>query len=114
MNANRSCVIHLAAARAQIPGPNGEHAVGVLERGSLDVKLSHPVEPNRQTPHEKDEVYVIMQGQGVLIHDGKRDEFAAGDLIFIAAGTEHHFEDFSADLSVWVIFYGPRGGEIRA
>jgi hypothetical protein len=31
--------------------------------------------------------------------------------MFVAAGVEHRFEDFSADLAVWVIFYGPPGGE---
>jgi mannose-6-phosphate isomerase-like protein (cupin superfamily) len=104
-------VLRLAEARAGIPGPAGEHAVSLLQRGTLNVKLSLPVPPNQQTPHEQDEVYVIVRGRGVLFHDGKRDPFASGDLLFVAAGTEHRFEDFSEDLAVWVIFYGPRGGE---
>ena len=49
---------------------------------------------------------------GVLFHDGRRDQFGAGDLLFVAAGTEHRFEDYSDDLAVWVIFYGPQNGEI--
>jgi mannose-6-phosphate isomerase-like protein (cupin superfamily) len=109
----RSGIVRLAEARARIPGPAGEHAVSLLARGTLEVKLSHPVRPNVQSPHEKDEVYVIVRGRGVLFHDGKRDAFEAGDLMFVAAGTEHHFEDFSDDLSVWVVFYGPPGGEVR-
>ena len=28
-----------------------------------------------------------------------------------AAGITHRFEDFSDDLVVWVLFYGPEGGE---
>ena len=52
------------------------------------------------------------RGRGVLFHDGKRDPFAAGDLLFVAAGTEHRFEEFSDDLAVWVVFYGPPGGEV--
>jgi len=32
--------------------------------------------------------------------------------MFIAAGTEHHFEQFSDDLAVWVVFYGSEGGEV--
>jgi mannose-6-phosphate isomerase-like protein (cupin superfamily) len=111
MSEVRSQVIHFAEVRAQIPGPAGEHAVGVIERGTLKVKLSMPTPPNRQTPHEQDEVYVIKHGRGVLVHDGKRDSFEQGDLMFIAAGTEHHFEEFTEDLTVWVIFYGPSGGE---
>src|SRR5258706_9205460 len=111
---DRSCVISLNEARARIPGPAGEHAVSVLQRGTLNVKLSLPISPNRQAPHVQDEIYVIQRGRGVLFHDGKRDPFEAGDLMFVAAGTEHHFEDFSDDLAVWVVFYGPNGGEVPA
>ncbi len=110
----RSGVIHLREARARIPGPAGEHSASLLERGTLNLKLSLPVRPNQQTPHAQDEVYVIICGRGVLVHDGKREAFEEGDVMFVAAGTEHHFEDFSDDLAVWVIFYGPPGGEIPA
>jgi hypothetical protein len=27
------------------------------------------------------------------------------------AGVEHRFEEFNDDLAVWVLFYGPDGGE---
>jgi mannose-6-phosphate isomerase-like protein (cupin superfamily) len=111
-NANRSCVIRLADGKSHIPA--GEHSVSLLQRGTLNVKLSFPVPPNRQTPHTQDEIYVVVRGQGVLFHDGKRDAFGPGDLMFIAAGTEHRFEDFTDDLAVWVVFYGPQGGEVRA
>ena len=111
---DRSRVLRLADAVARIPGPAGEHAVRVLQRGTLDIKLSCPVRPNQQTPHTQDEVYVIVRGRGVLIHDGQRDEVRSGDLMFVAAGTEHHFEDFTDDLAVWVVFFGPQGGEAPA
>jgi len=103
---------HLADARARIPGPAGEHAVSLLQRGTLSVKLSLPVVPNQQTPHAQDEVYVIVCGRGVLIHDGKRDQFESGDLLFVAAGIEHRFQDFTDDLAVWVVFFGPQGGDL--
>jgi mannose-6-phosphate isomerase-like protein (cupin superfamily) len=112
-NPERSRVIRLPDGMSRIPGPAGEHSVSLLRRGTLDVKLSLPVRPNVQTPHEQDEIYVIARGRGVIVHDGKREACEAGDLVFIAAGTEHRFEDFSDDLAVWVIFYGPRGGEAR-
>jgi len=111
---DRSGVFRLGEAQARIPGPAGEHAVCVLHRGTLDVALSLPRPPNQQTPHLQDEVYVVVRGQGVLVHDGKRDRFDAGDLMFVAAGTEHHIEDFSEDLAVWRVFYGTAGGELPA
>ena len=111
---DRSRVIRFAETQAGIPGPAGEHSVSFLQRGTLNVKLSLPVPPNQQTPHAQDEVYVVIRGRGVLLHDGERDPFESGDLLFVAAGTEHRFEDFTEDLAVWVVFYGPRGGEVPA
>ena len=111
---DRSRVIRLADARMRIPGPAGEHSASVLRRGTVNVKLSLPVHPNVQTPHEQDEIYLIVAGRDVLVHDGQRDRCQAGDLAFVAAGSEHHFEDFTDDLVVWVVFFGPQGGEVVA
>ena len=114
---DRSLVIRLAEAQAGIPGPAGEHAVSVLQRGTLKAMLSlgrfAPL-PRPTTPHAQDEVYVVIRGRGVFLHDGKRDPFEPGDLLFVAAGTEHRFEDFTEDLTVWVVFYGPSSGEVSA
>jgi len=33
---------------------------------------------------------------------------------FVAAGTEHQFEDITEDLALWRVFYGPHGGEVPA
>lgn len=115
MNAiDRSTVVRFAEAQSDIPGPAGERSVLVLQRGTLDVKLVLPVPPNQQAPHIQDEIYVVIRGRGVLVHAGNRDPFETGDLLFVAAGTEHHYEDFTKDLALWRIFYGQRGGEIPA
>jgi mannose-6-phosphate isomerase-like protein (cupin superfamily) len=107
-------VIRLSETQAGIPGSAGERSVVVLRRGTLDVVLGTPARPNEQTPHEQDEVYIVVRGRGVLFHDGKRDWFGPGDFLFVAAGTEHRFEGFSDDLLVWRVFYGPQGGEVPA
>jgi mannose-6-phosphate isomerase-like protein (cupin superfamily) len=96
-------VIHLGET------PEG---TSILQRGSLDVKLAAPARPNAQVPHAQDELYIVVRGSGVLFHDGKRERFAPGDLLFVAAGVEHHFEEFGDDLLVWRVFYGPDGGEV--
>lgn len=110
--ADRSGVISFAQMQARIARADGEHAVLALHRGTLDVKLSLPVAPNQQTPHAQDEIYVVIRGRGVLVHDGKRTAFEAGDLLFVAAGCEHHYEDFSGELALWRMFYGAHGGEV--
>ena len=96
---------------AQIPGPDGQRSATVLRRGTLDVKVSAPRGRNEQTPHGQDELYVIVAGEGYLVCEGKRERFGPGDALFVPAGAEHRFEGFSDYLTVWVIFYGPQGGE---
>lgn len=108
----RAFLIRFAEAEARIPLPDGKRSINLLRRGSLDVALSsRPLSPNEQTPHVQDELYVVIRGHGVLIHEGQRKSFETGGCLFVAAGTEHHFEEFSEDLAVWRIFYGPAGGE---
>ena len=110
---NRSGIVRLSEAQIRLPGPAGEHSISLLRRGTLEVKLAvrPPSAPRPLTPHAQDEVYVVVRGRGVLYHDGKRDAFEPGDLLYVAAGTEHRFEDWSDDLAVWVLFYGLQGGE---
>ena len=111
MPAVRSGIFRLMDAGSRIPGPAGEHSVSVLQRGTLNLKLSKPVTPNVQTPHTQDELYIIIAGRGTLCHDDQRTAFQTGDALFVAAGIQHHFENFSDDLAVWVVFYGREGGE---
>ncbi len=42
---------------------------------------------------------------------GRRQKFGPGDFLFAPAGVSHRFEEFGADLVVWVLFYGPEVGE---
>jgi mannose-6-phosphate isomerase-like protein (cupin superfamily) len=109
---NPGRVIRLAEVEAAIPGPPGPNSDSFVRRGTLEVKFSYPLSPNRQTPHTQDELYVVVRGEGFLSHDGERDAFGPGDLLFVPAGTEHRFEDFSENLAIWVVFYGPHGGEV--
>ncbi len=111
---DRSRVIRLAQARGRIPGPAGERAVRLMQRGTLDVALSAPPSTNPQTPHAQDEIYIVIRGRGILFHDGAEDPFESGDLLFVAAGIEHRFGEISEDLAVWRIFYGAPGGEVPA
>ncbi|WP_420595746.1 cupin domain-containing protein [Deinococcus sp.] len=83
----------------------------VFRRGTFSAELYAPRGQDFQTPHLKDEVYLVISGSGTYFCEGERRPFGPGDLLFAAAGQEHHFENFSDDFAVWVIFYGPDGGE---
>lgn len=85
--------------------------VELLTHGSLSVEMYQPLGQDAQTPHTRDEVYVVVSGAGEFVNDGQRKPFEPGELLFVPAGVEHHFENFSDDFATWVIFYGPEGGE---
>jgi len=85
--------------------------IGAWERGELEIELYQPRGEDSQTPHTRDEVYVVVTGSGDFLCSGETKPFEAGDVLFAPAGADHRFLDFSDDLSLWVIFYGPKGGD---
>lgn len=101
----------VADALARLPGPAGERFVELFQHGTLSVELYAPRGRDPQSPHTRDEVYVVVQGRGQFRNGDAVHSFGSGDLLFVPAGVVHRFEDFSDDLAVWVIFYGPEGGE---
>ena len=98
-------------ARALVPTKDGKPFDLVFRHGTLDVEIFSPKGKDTQQPHRKDELYIVASGSGWFFNEGKRVRFAPGDALFAAAGEVHRFEDFTDDLVVWVIFYGPDGGE---
>ena len=94
-----------------LPGPSGERFVQLFRHGTLEVELYAPRGRDLQQPHRRDEVYVVVSGSGQFLNGAERHPFGPGDLLFVPAGVVHRFEDFTDDLVVWVIFYGPDGGE---
>jgi mannose-6-phosphate isomerase-like protein (cupin superfamily) len=79
----------------------------VFAHGSLEVEIYAPRGIDPQTPHTRDEVYVVVAGHGKFFCDGETRDFATGELLFVPAGVEHRFLDFSDDFVTWVLFYGP-------
>ncbi len=101
----------VAEALAKLPGPKGERWAVVFEHGTLEVEIYAPRGSDPQGPHTRDEVYVVVAGSGEFLNGDKREPFGPGDLLFVPAGVVHRFEKFTDDLTVWVVFYGPEGGE---
>ena len=96
---------------SRLPGAHGERFVELFTHGTLVVELYAPRGHDPQTPHTRDEIYVVARGRGTFFDGSSRASFQPGDLLFVAAGVPHRFEDFTDDLAVWVLFYGPEGGE---
>jgi len=104
-------VVHHADVAAKLPTAEGGRFVLAFLHGQLEVELYEPRGHDPQTPHRRDEVYVVARGSGWFVCGEARERFGPGDFLFAAAGEEHRFEEFTDDLSVWVLFYGPDGGE---
>ncbi len=96
---------------AALSAPKGQRSVEVLSHGSMVVKYYAPRGKDEQTPHTRDELYVVVQGSGTFVNGDDQHPFSSGDVLFVQAGVPHRFEDFTDDFGTWVIFYGPEGGE---
>jgi mannose-6-phosphate isomerase-like protein (cupin superfamily) len=102
----------LEQALRLMPGPAGDQYAILLEHGTLEVGMYSPRVIDDQTPHTRDEVYVVMRGSGQFQNGSDRVSFGPGDVLFVPAHQEHRFEDFTDDFAAWVFFYGPQGGEV--
>ena len=91
--------------------PGGEPFTGALGHGTMSVEVFAPRGHDAQEPHTQDELYFIMGGHAVFIHQGTRAAVAPGDVMFVPAYERHHFEQLSDDFVSWVVFWGPTGGE---
>ncbi len=88
-----------------------EPFVELFRHGTLNVEYYRPEGVDNQTPHTRDEVYVVASGSGWFVNGDDRHAFEAGEVLFVPAGVVHRFVDFSDDFATWVFFYGPEGGE---
>ncbi len=87
-------------------GEGGYEVVHTSPGLELGVYVLVAPEPDRQQPHEDDEVYVVLEGSGVLEIEGETVTLEEGQAVFVPAGAEHRFVGYE-HLSVLVIFAQP-------
>ena len=107
--------ITLASALARIPDdPAADRYAEPLRHGTMRLGLYTPSWSDEQAPHRQDELYIVARGTGGFVKNGEHIQFAPNDVLFVEAGAEHRFVDFSDDFAAWVVFWGPHGGESSA
>jgi mannose-6-phosphate isomerase-like protein (cupin superfamily) len=99
------------ALRRLPPVDTTPRSAPIYQHGSLLLKVFAPHRTDPQQPHTRDEIYLVAQGRGSFVNGDARHPFGPGDVLFVPAGVVHRFEDFGDDLVLWVVFYGPDGGE---
>lgn len=68
----------------------------VLEAGATDP----------QSPHDEDELYVVMSGRAKVSVAGEARPIVSGSVIFVGAGVDHRFHDIEERL-VLLVMFGP-------
>ena len=104
-------IVTLSEAIEKLKTENNVPFTTLMKHGSMSVEYFAPLKIDTQTPHRQDELYIIARGHGNFICNNEIYPCKAGDVLFVPAGDEHHFENFSDDFATWVVFYGPDGGE---
>lgn len=97
--------IRKALAEAQNPW------IEPLVHGTMRCELYAPKNVDTQNPHTQDELYIVSRGTGQFERANEIVDFVTGDILFVPAGVQHRFLNFSDDFETWVVFWGPKGGE---
>ncbi len=80
-----------------------------INRDSLatGVLVLKPGEEDTQEPHDSDEVYYVISGDGFLKINDKDYKVSKDKLFFVAKGVEHYFHGNTKELKVLYFFGGP-------
>jgi mannose-6-phosphate isomerase-like protein (cupin superfamily) len=95
--------LDLEAAQTRLLANGGYEVVHDSPGVEVGVYVLVAPEPDRQQPHEDDEIYVVLEGHGTLEVEGTTYELHPGNAVFVPAGAEHRFTGYE-QLSVLVVF----------
>ena len=97
----------VSSAQRRLAAESGGYEI-VHESPGLEVGVYVLVapEPDRQQPHDDDEVYFVLEGRGTLEVEGREVALAEGEAVFVPARAEHRFTSYEL-LSLLVIFTRP-------
>src|SRR5438067_11831825 len=94
----------VAAVKERLKEAGGGYEI-IHESAGLELGVYVLVapEPDRQQPHQDDEVYIVLEGSGVLEVESEQVPVKEGSAVFVEAGADHRFSAYE-HLSLLVIF----------
>jgi mannose-6-phosphate isomerase-like protein (cupin superfamily) len=96
--------IEVEAVRRRLAAGNGGYEVVHSSPGlEVGVYVLVAPEPDHQSAHDDDELYVVLEGRGVLTIEGESMPVEEGTAAFVPAGADHRFTGYEG-LSVLVVF----------
>jgi mannose-6-phosphate isomerase-like protein (cupin superfamily) len=93
----------IQGARERLGASGGYEIVHESPGLEIGVYVLVAPEPDRQQPHEDDEVYYVLEGRGTLDVEGETVELQEGHAVFVPAHAEHRFSAYEL-LSLLVVF----------
>lgn len=93
----------IEGARERLGASGGYEIVHESPGLEIGVYVLVAPEPDRQQPHEDDEVYYVLEGRGTLDVEGETVELREGHAVFVPAHAEHRFSAYEL-LSLLVVF----------
>ncbi len=87
--------------------PNFFHTFINRQSLAVGVLVLRPGEDDTQEPHESDEVYFIIKGDGFLRIKNKDYPIKENKMYFVAKDITHHFHGNKKELIVLYFFGGP-------
>ena len=74
------------------------------DRPTLLTGLYAPRGVDKQSPHEEDEIYVVVSGSATIEVEGEQQSLSTGDAAFVASKAAHRFLKMSDDFAAWAVF----------
>jgi mannose-6-phosphate isomerase-like protein (cupin superfamily) len=74
---------------------------------SAGLYVLHTGEADLQTPHNEDEIYVVMTGTARFVANGEPVDVGPGTVLFVPAHEPHRFEEIDGPLRLVVVFAPP-------
>lgn len=82
------------------------HELFRTEKLSLGLYVLAAGDKDLQGPHTEEEVYHVLEGEGMIRVADEDRQVSAGSTVFVGVGVEHGFHSITRDLKI-LVFWAP-------